>query len=58
MKIVYGIPMSKFFIFILFLFLLISCNSEKSGARLSLENYLISEDTEICKNVLKSLKIL
>ena len=50
MKIVYGIPMSKFFIFILFLFLLISCNSEKSGARLSLENYLISLKNEEFQN--------
>ena len=42
--------MSKFFIFILFLFLLISCNSEKSGARLSLENYLISLKNEEFQN--------
>ena len=42
--------MSKFFIFILILFLLISCNSEKSGARLSLENYLISLKNEEFQN--------
>ena len=42
--------MSKFFIFILILFLLISCISEKSGARLSLENYLISLKNEEFQN--------
>ena len=42
--------MSKFYIFILILFLLISCNSEKSGARLSLENYLISLKNEEFQN--------
>ena len=42
--------MSKFFIFLLILFLLISCNSEKSGARLSLENYLISLKNEEFQN--------
>ena len=42
--------MSKLFIFILILFLLISCNSEKSGARLSLENYLISLKNEEFQN--------
>ena len=42
--------MSKFFIFLLILFLLISCNSEKSDARLSLENYLISLKNEEFQN--------
>ena len=42
--------MSKFYIFILIFFLLISCNSEKSGARLSLENYLISLKNEEFQN--------
>ena len=38
--------MGKFLKLITILFLLISCNSEKSGARLSLENYLIDLKNE------------